>query len=564
MTLTYAVDLRLPATVMGFKPTADVSLSAQLGDGGADEVLAIARIDGEVGDWLARILRQGVFVRRRRRSTSEPHEIFGDVLDVARRAVNEGIQGPIRESFDLIGRCMSELPVAYRLFGFAYTQEATVEWPITDEQALSRELSRFCRDVIGASNDEAHRQLPGLGLKMALAAVRLDAPLLLQQGLDLWLTEAVLADRLGKHEAYVAYVHDIPELARHLMQTVQSRLQDESLSIERRLAGAPLLRQVFRFQTRLLKMHVDSGDVPAFKDTWDAFVDWARQWAPEADVDDAQFELSVAQDDRQRRRAERVLDLARTVASAKAKLVATRDWNLLNLGAWILLRYRVGELGRAAWEQLLSYVVGAGHAAAFETEDYAEFLRLVPERPPQTLAGVQVLGDLLDEFAVRRIGLYRARWNKRIGEFIVALGQAPAGSGAEDCFATSEWTSSHEDAALDLAQSNLCDAARTGAQLSNQYAAELVSTGWRDVYLARLSWVARSETDWFLFALAAGAPAAQAEPFAQMEMELDELAQRAALAAMRSWERTWTKASSGSSGSDTGASLTPGVSLSSC
>lgn len=65
------------------------------------------------------------------------------------------------------------------------------------------------------------------------------------------------------------------------------------------------------------------------------------------------------------------------------------------------------------------------HVAAFECEDYTEFLRLVRELPPQSLAEAEVLDDLLDEFAVRHLRRYRERWNKRVGEFIVALGQAP-------------------------------------------------------------------------------------------------------------------------------------------
>lgn len=352
------IDLALPASVMEFNATAETSLSVQLGDRSTPD-MAIARIDGDVGDWLPRLLRKGVTVRPRPRTASDPSELFAEALDLARRAVAEGIPGSIEGTFDVIGACMGELPASYRIFGLSYTEAATSEGLVpSDEQAIWRALYRFSRDVVASSNDEARRQLPGLALKMAMAGVRQDAPLLLQQGLDLWLAEAAIAEGLGAHDVYQAYARDTPLLARPVMQALQGRLQNESLTLERRLTAVPLLRRLFKFHTLLLKMHVDTGDVGAFRDTWEEMVTWAQHWEPEHDVDELEFALSVTQNDRQRRKLERDLDLAREIAAAKAELVEARDWNMLNLGAWMLQRYQAGELDQAVWEQLLTYVVG--------------------------------------------------------------------------------------------------------------------------------------------------------------------------------------------------------------
>ena len=352
------VDLELPATVASFHATAETRLSVQLGDRAIPEV-AIALLDGDVGEWLPQLLRRGVSVARRAPVTSAPEEIFDELLDLARRSVNDGIPSAIESSFDLIGRCMRALPRAYRVYGIQYTGAMTSEGLLpSPEQNISRAISQFSRDVLTSGNPEAQRQLPNLALTMAFGGISNDAPLLLQQGLDLWVQELAIADGLGADEVYRAYVSDIPMLARHVVQRLQSRLQDDSLTLDRRGSALPLLRQVFRFQTVLLKMQVDKGDVSAFRDTWEEMVSWARYWSPENDVDDREIAVSVAADPRQRDSAKRELDLARELVAAKAELVEERAWNTLNLGVWMLLRYQLGELERAAWEQLLLFVTG--------------------------------------------------------------------------------------------------------------------------------------------------------------------------------------------------------------
>jgi hypothetical protein len=351
------IDLRLPATVEGFHATAETRLSMQLGDRATPDV-AIALLDGDVGDWLPRLLRQGVSVRRRAPVRNAPGEIFDELLDLARRSVNEGIPSAVESSFDLIGRCMRALPSAYRIFGIEYTGAATSEGLLpSPEQNISRAISRFARDVVVSANQEAQRQLPNVALTMALGGVSDDAPLLLQQGLDLWAEELVVAEALEADEAYRAYVADIPMLARHVAQRLQSRIQDDSLTVDRRRSALPLLRQVFRFQTVLLKMQVDRGDVGAFRNTWEESVAWARHWRPEDDIDDLELAFGVAPEPR-RRSAGHELDLARELVAVKAELVEERAWNTLNLGVWMLLRYQFDELERAAWEQLLPFVTG--------------------------------------------------------------------------------------------------------------------------------------------------------------------------------------------------------------
>jgi hypothetical protein len=78
---------------------------------------------------------------------------------------------------------------------------------------------------------------------------------------------------------YQAYARDIPQLASYVTGFVQAQLENDPQSIERRLNTVPLLRQVFRFQTVLLKLQVDRGDAPAFRHTWEQAACWARKLA---------------------------------------------------------------------------------------------------------------------------------------------------------------------------------------------------------------------------------------------------------------------------------------------
>lgn len=352
------IDLRLPATIASYAATAKTTLTVELGHKASPD-RPIANIDGEVGRWLDKVIQNGVHVHRKQPAGDDPREVFSETLDLARRAMNDGGNGAMRANFDLIAECVEEVPHAYRVFGLDYTAEVTSEGLMPSiEQQMEGELSRFCRDVLVSGDHEAQYQLPGIALSLAMGGASADAPLLLQQGLRLWLTQLWIALDFGSDQVRNRLIREIPTLANHVVTQLQGRLQDESLPLTRRLSAVPLLHQVFRFQTRLLRTHIDAADVPAFRDTWADVVDWAPNWTPEHDVEDAEFTFSTSRSEHDRHSAKRALDTARAVSKAKAELTATRDWGSLMLGAWALQRYESGALDREAWEQLLAYIVG--------------------------------------------------------------------------------------------------------------------------------------------------------------------------------------------------------------
>jgi hypothetical protein len=119
------------------------------------------------------------------------------------------------------------------------------------------------------------------------------------------------------------------------------------------------------------------------------------------------------------------------------------------------------------------------HVAALKLGEYGDFLLLVREEPPTTPAELAVLEELLDEYAAIKLPDSRERWDRRVGEFVAALGHAPVGTSAHSFFASDwDWQNTPEESALAIAQDNLREAARKGSKLSTQVAAELVATAW--------------------------------------------------------------------------------------
>ncbi len=199
------------------------------------------------------------------------------------------------------------------------------------------------------------------------------------------------------------------------------------------------------------------------------------------------------------------------------------------------------------------------HVAAFEREDWPEFLRLVREEPPQSMSEVAVFEDLLDEYATLKLPSSREKWDQRVGAFIAALGHAPAGTTASDFFASQwDWQRTSEQVALDIAQDNLHRAACKGAKLTTQYVSELISTAWRDDALARLRSIAQAEPQRF-FETACWAPQpvdGRVIPDSRLQL-LYELAERAggfeATAVLLDgdfWWELWRAFSAGRTGED--------------
>jgi hypothetical protein len=187
------VDLDMPENVAALRFISTVHLTVSLGDrawsGGA-----IAQVDGPLGGELIRLLQHGVRVRRNRQPTEDPVEVFGEAVDIARRAVQERTLGALTSALELVAECMEELPRSYEMYGLPYTRDSISEGlGPTVETDLERNLFDFCRQVFASGNAEAAQQLPDLGYRLFRAGVRQNAPLLTQQGLDLWQAQVNLA-----------------------------------------------------------------------------------------------------------------------------------------------------------------------------------------------------------------------------------------------------------------------------------------------------------------------------------------------------------------------------------
>jgi hypothetical protein len=136
------------------------------------------------------------------------------------------------------------------------------------------------------------------------------------------------------------------------------QLEDVSLPLGARLEAVPHLKQLFSSQTRLLKSNIDANDVDAYRTMWEQFIAWGRHWEPEHDVEELEWQYSVANDNSQRRQLAKALDVARTLAAAKEELMLSRGWGTFSLGAWMLWRYRRALLDETSWHQLVPYVIG--------------------------------------------------------------------------------------------------------------------------------------------------------------------------------------------------------------
>lgn len=187
------VDLRMPENVAALKFISTVHLTVSVGDRASSES-AIAQVDGPRGGELMRLLQHGVRTRRKRRPTEDAVEVFGEAVDIARRAVQERTLGALTAALQLVAECMEELPRSYEMYGLPYTRESISEGlGPTVESDLQRNLLDFCRQVFASGNAEAAQQLPDLGYRLYRAGVRQNAPLLAQQGLDLWQAQVNLA-----------------------------------------------------------------------------------------------------------------------------------------------------------------------------------------------------------------------------------------------------------------------------------------------------------------------------------------------------------------------------------
>ena len=150
----------------------------------------------------------------------------------------------------------------------------------------------------------------------------------------------------------------VSELAQWVAQTLATVVEDETLPLTaRREAGARLI-DAFRFETRLLKAHIDAGDEEAFVATWERAASWGQYWQPQSAVDDARMWVSVAADSAHKREAQASLERAEASLAMRDDLATERDWGAFMLGAWLLQRYQQGEVKEEIWTRLYPYLLG--------------------------------------------------------------------------------------------------------------------------------------------------------------------------------------------------------------
>jgi hypothetical protein len=256
---------------------------------------------------------------------------------------------------------LEELLRAYAIYGLPYESSSVREaWTVGDEDQVLTELIRFSRDALALSRDSAGMEMPRLGHRMVLVGIDEDAPFLIDQGLELWLSQVSAARSIiSRPEARDRLIDAVSDSAQSVMLQLAYSVESSTLPLAQRLAAGTYLTQLFRFMTRLLKSHIDAVDVPAFIAAWERTSAWARDWSPGEDVAAAELELALTTKPSEQRQLSLALAEARGVVQLRDDLVEAREWGRFNLGAWLCSRYRQKQVDRETWERLYPYLVGA-------------------------------------------------------------------------------------------------------------------------------------------------------------------------------------------------------------
>ena len=150
----------------------------------------------------------------------------------------------------------------------------------------------------------------------------------------------------------------VSELAQWVAQSLASLVEDETLPMSERHEAGKRLIDAFRFETRLLKSHIDAGDEEAFARGWERAGTWGQYWQPQSAVDEARMWVEVAAGSAQAREAEASLQRAEASLAMRDQLAAERYWGMFMLGAWLLQRYQQGEVKEELWTRLYPYLLG--------------------------------------------------------------------------------------------------------------------------------------------------------------------------------------------------------------
>ena len=351
------LDTHLPVAIAEYGLAAQTQLMVGVGyEVGPESV--IARVTGLLAPWRARELRAGIYVRRRPPVIRDWVSIFKEAVDLARRAVAEhtDAQGPL----DIIVAGLAELPRAYAHYGLTYTAISVRDvFGFTAEDEVVRELFAFSRDVFASDSVAAVQLMPSLGYRVVRTGLDEHAPLLVSWGFTLWRYQVGIARTIiSKPDVGEGVITAVSELAQWVAQSLASLVEDETLPLSARREAGERLIDAFRFETRLLKSHIDAGDEEAFVGGWERAASWGQYWQPQSAVDEARMWVSVAAGDSQAREAQASLQRAEASLAMRDDLAAERDWGTFMLGAWLLQRYQQGEVKEEVWTRLYPYLLG--------------------------------------------------------------------------------------------------------------------------------------------------------------------------------------------------------------
>jgi hypothetical protein len=353
------LDVRLPARIAALDLQGSTAITARVGLAVERDSTGIASAAGAVPPWRSAMLRRAVHVRRRPRRVRDSLSIFREAVDLARQSMGEGARPEVAIDHIMVG--LEELQRAYALYGLPYESSSVREpWTVGDEDQVLTELIRFSRDAFALSRDSAGMETTRLGHRMVLLGVDEDAPFLIDQGLELWLSQVSAARSIiSRPEARDRLIDSVSDSAQSVIFQLAHSVENSTLPLSERLAAGTHLTQLFRFMTRLLKSHIDAVDVPAFIGAWERTSAWARDWSPGEDVAAAELELTLTTKASEQRQLSLALAEARRVVQLRDDLVEAREWGRFNLGAWLCSRYRQKQVDRETWERLYPYLVGA-------------------------------------------------------------------------------------------------------------------------------------------------------------------------------------------------------------
>ena len=179
------VDLSLPARIAALRPEHPVALNTPLIEGVKINDFAIGRYPATPPGWLRYELNRALTIRRQKEYPGVL-EVFREATEYYRRALATGSTADLDQSTDVIVDAFTEAARAWKAFGLNYDRGNISSFiGLADDDDLYRELRDLATDVVSSHNALFIRSLGSLAYRLIMAGVREDAPLLIEQGMQL-------------------------------------------------------------------------------------------------------------------------------------------------------------------------------------------------------------------------------------------------------------------------------------------------------------------------------------------------------------------------------------------